>query len=56
MEKRESEFAAFIHAHEARTEAMLSGAINRFALALSAQKVGSNPASEDDAEVRTQSG
>ena len=34
---------------------MLNGVVNRFASALSAQKVGPNPECEDGAEVRIQS-
>ena len=36
--KRESDFAAFMVAHQQQTEAMLHGFVNRFALALSAEE------------------
>ena len=37
--KRESDFAAFMVAHQQQTEAMFHGFVNRFALALSGHKV-----------------
>jgi len=55
LEKRESDFAAIMVAQQRQAEAMLHGVVNRFALALSAQKVGPNPECEDGAEVRIQS-